>query len=119
MHINSDAVTQLQALAAADNFASDGLLYTGVENPAQRARLNSQFDSTVVKFISSVEQHSTEQEYLALLASEIAQIDRNELETEDAERVAGNFERILDCIGLESSGGTLNQWMYGFDPDRL
>lgn len=50
--------------------------------------------------------------------SEIARFDRDELETEDAEQLAGNFERIMDCIGLESSNGILNTWMYGFDPSK-
>ena len=119
MQTKSDAVTRLESLAAADNFGADGALYTGVHDPVQRAKLNSQFHTTVKKFISSVERQSTEQEYLTLLASEIAQFDRDELETEDAEHLAGNFERIMDCIGLESSDGILNTWMYGFDPNKL
>jgi hypothetical protein len=119
MQSNSDAVAQLQALAGADNFAADGALYAGVHDLAQREKLNSQFDATTLKFISAVERHSTEQEYVALLSSEIAHFPRDELETEDAEQLAGNFERIMDRIGLESSDGILNTWMYGFDPSKL
>jgi hypothetical protein len=41
------------------------------------------------------------------------------LRTQDAEQVAGTFEEIMDCIGLESSDGILNTWMYSFDPTLI
>ena len=41
-----------------------------------------------------------------------------ELDTEDRERVCGYFEELMDIVGLESSGGHLNNFMYGFDPTK-
>ena len=38
------------------------------------------------------------------------------LDTEDRERVCAYFEELMDIVGLESSGGQLNKFMYGFDP---
>ncbi|MFN3574521.1 MAG: DUF4844 domain-containing protein [Phenylobacterium sp.] len=29
------------------------------------------------------------------------------------------FEEIMECIGLESSEGLLNEFVYGFDPSDL
>ena len=42
-----------------------------------------------------------------------------ELDTEDRERVCSYFEELMDIVGLESSNGQLNKFMYGFDPDKM
>ena len=39
-----------------------------------------------------------------------------ELDTENRERICTYFEELMDIVGLESSGGHLNDFMYGFDP---
>ncbi|MFZ6843489.1 DUF4844 domain-containing protein [Undibacterium sp. RuTC16W] len=119
MQVRPNAVHQLQMLVKRDNFASDDFLYTGVIDPIFRAKLNSQFNSVVANFISAVERQYSKKEYLALLVSEIEKFNRAELDTEDAEQVATNFEKIMDCIGLESSEGALNEWMYGFNPNKF
>lgn len=40
-----------------------------------------------------------------------------ELDTEDRERVCRYFEELMDIVGLESSDGKLNKFMYGFNPN--
>ena len=42
-----------------------------------------------------------------------------ELDTEDRERVCKYFEELMDIVGLESSNGQLNKFMYGFDPNEM
>ena len=42
-----------------------------------------------------------------------------ELDTEDRERVCTYFEELMDIVGLESSNGQLNKFMYGFDPNDM
>ena len=69
----------------------------------------------LVAFKIACENAVTEKELLNLLKEKIELFERNNLDTEDAENVASKFESILDCVGLESSGGVLNNWMYGFD----
>ena len=39
-------------------------------------------------------------------------------DTEDRERLCSYFEELMDIVGLESSGGHLNNFMYGFDPNK-
>jgi hypothetical protein len=41
-----------------------------------------------------------------------------EIDTEDRERVCAYFEELMDIVGLESSDGQLNNFMYGFDPSN-
>ncbi len=40
-----------------------------------------------------------------------------QLDTEDRERICSYFEELMDIVGLESSAGQLNNFMYGFDPN--
>lgn len=42
-----------------------------------------------------------------------------ELDTEDRERVCTYIEELMDIVGLESSNGQLNKFMYGFDPHEM
>lgn len=119
MKVNPNAKQQLQQLAAQDNFAPTGLLYTGVHDPILREKLNAQFSLAVAHFIAAVDGKASNDQYLALLKTEINHFERAKLETDDAEQVGTNFEHIMDCIGLESSDGILNDWMYGSFLARL
>jgi DNA-binding transcriptional regulator GbsR (MarR family) len=40
----------------------------------------------------------------------------NDIDTEDRERICTYFQELMDIVGLKSSGGQLNKFMYGFDP---
>jgi len=42
-----------------------------------------------------------------------------ELDTEDREMICVYIEELMDIIGLESSNGQLNKFMYGFDPTEI
>ena len=42
-----------------------------------------------------------------------------ELDTEDRERVCTYIEELMDIVGLESSNGQLNKFMYSFDLDKV
>jgi hypothetical protein len=119
MNFKSDAKPKLQALAAKDKFEANGLLYTGVRDPVLRARLTVKINSSINRFLKAVQQGASRKDILALLASEISTFPRIELGSEDAGQVAGTFEEIMDCLGLESSDGILNVWMYGFDPAKI
>ena len=37
-------------------------------------------------------------------------------DTEERERLCAYLEEIMDIIGIKSSDGLLNDWLYGFDP---
>jgi len=41
-----------------------------------------------------------------------------EIDTENRERICVYFEELMDIVGLESSDGQLNNFMYGFDPKK-
>jgi hypothetical protein len=43
----------------------------------------------------------------------------SKIDTEDRERICLYFEELMDIVGLESSDGALNIFMYGFDPTKI
>ena|SRR5688572_24946856 len=113
---DSSAIQALRQLAGKDNFAGEpGTLYTGVHDPVARAELNTKFDHAVELLIAAASQGAQTSDYLAIIDKQINAFDRDSLDTEDAEQVASNFEQAMDCLGVESSAGILNKWMYGFD----
>ena len=117
MKVKDNAIKALNLLAGQDNFAREkGGIYTGVHDPVLKAMLNAKFNSAIKTFIKAINDGATKKQYIALLNTSISGFNRSLLDTEDAEHLATNFEKIMDCIGLESSGGALNNWMYGFEP---
>jgi hypothetical protein len=60
----------------------------------------------------------TEAKYLEAIDTGLARFEDiyMDLDTEDRERVCSYFQELMDIVELESSGGRLNAFMYGFDP---
>lgn len=118
---NSIVIQQLEKFKAQDHFAGDGQLYTGVQNSALRMSLNQKVADTAQAFIALYQQKNepTKAELLQVLANGIGQIDPDKLDTEDREQVATTFESFLDIVGLESSEGILNKWVYGEEISKL
>ncbi|MFA8915651.1 DUF4844 domain-containing protein [Acinetobacter baumannii] len=115
------SLQQLEKFKAQDHFAGDGQLYTGVQNSALRMSLNQKVADTAQAFIALYQQKNepTKAELLQVLANGISQIDPDKLDTEDREQVATTFESFLDIVGLESSEGILNKWVYGEEIGKL
>lgn len=118
---NSIVIQQLEKFKTQDHFAGDGQLYTGVQNSALRMSLNQKVADTAQAFIALYQQKNepTKAELLQVLANGIRQIDPDKLDTEDREQVATTFESFLDIVGLESSEGILNKWVYGEEISKL
>lgn len=112
-----DAPTALARFVGKDHFSEDpDGLYRGVGDPHVRATLNASVASTANLLSRARASGASDEEVLDLFQSALRSLDRDALDTEDAERVATVFEQVLEAAGLESSEGTLNEWMYGFDP---
>ena len=88
----------------------------GTTEPALRARLNSEIDAAAGALASMAANGASDAEVLEEIGTRINAIDRDSLDTEDAEKVASAFEAMLEPLGLHSSEGILNTWLYGFDP---
>ncbi|MGA9213162.1 DUF4844 domain-containing protein [Kaistella sp.] len=106
---------QLENLKKEITFESEGF-YPGLADEQNKTILIILFGNIIDEFISGTQQDFKENDYINLIASNIIKFDIYNLDTEDREYVCQSFEKIMDAIELESSGGVLNQWMYGFNP---
>lgn len=99
----------------------DKLFYPGIADPSLKPVLTEKINLAADDFKKLADKgNATDKEYQ--IAIKIG-LDRFadlylQLDTEDRERVCSYFEEIMDIVGLESSGGHLNNFMYGFQIEK-
>jgi Domain of unknown function (DUF4844) len=93
--------------------------YPGISDAKMRPILTKKINLAVDDFKNLAEKgNATDEEYQDKIKIGLERFsdDYINLDTEDRERVCLYFEELMDIVGLESSGGYLNDFMYGFDP---
>jgi hypothetical protein len=94
--------------------------YPGIADATMRPILTEKINKAADDFQTLAKtDHATEESYqdkIKVGLDRFADIYIN-LDTEDRERVCTYFEELMDIVGLESSDGHLNNFMYGFDPN--
>ena len=118
MSQNNDPIYELIKLQNLSKFdRDDALSYSGITDAEVKSEATNTLNQSISKFIALI-QHSdsSNKRFLLTIKNVLESFDRNSLDTEDRERVCLYIEQIMDIIGLESSEGILNKWMYGFDP---
>lgn len=106
-------INNLEFLKSKPKFISDDS-YMGLSNRKYKDILCNELNITVQYFIDYVRNDTNEKQYYSLLSKRINKFNKYDLDTEDREYIAGFFEKIMEAIGLESSRGILNEWLYGF-----
>jgi hypothetical protein len=110
----------LMILVGQDHFAPDPRgLYIGISDEALKSRLNAAVDAAARRLVVATTNGATNPQLLRILKEHLLDISRDELDTEDAEQVAEQFDAMLDALHIDSSDGLLNTWMYGFDPNKI
>jgi hypothetical protein len=95
--------------------------YPGIANPTMRPvytkLINKAAEDFREVFTSS---NPTKESYLAKMKIGLARFHDTEImaDTEDKERLCHYFEELMDMVGLQSSEGILNEFLYGFDPNK-
>lgn len=93
------------------------IFYPGIADPALRPILTDKINLAADDFYQvSLAQNSSEKDYHQAMKLAFKRFEMY-LDTEDRERVCHYFEELMELVGLESSGGLLNEFMYGFNPD--
>jgi len=87
--------------------------YPGLEKKENKTALSDLLNDSVDEFVKGAEKDFDDTQYQDLMKENLKKFDIYNLDTEDREYVCGYFEKIMDAIGLESSGGVINQWLYG------
>lgn len=75
-------------------------------------------DECILSFQRIVKQNGSDDQFRKAISDSIDKFDKSDvyIDTEDKEIICAYFEKLMDVVELESSGGLLNKWLYGFDP---
>jgi hypothetical protein len=113
MSQSEEVVRALEALKAERKFDAEAL-YPGAPNEAVRLRCEGRVNDWLAALIQGAPQSLAPERVLAHLRALLTPFDDED--TEERERVGAYGDRILDILGIASSEGILNTWLYGFDP---
>lgn len=94
--------------------------YPGIADPSLRPMLTEKINQAAEDFRNvSLSVNPSNKAYLEKIRLGLDRFLNTEVmyDTEDRERVCHYFEELMDIVGLESSEGILNTFMYGFNPD--
>jgi Domain of unknown function (DUF4844) len=110
------AILNLNEIKIKDKFKENlEHFYSDIPEDATRVKMNIFINVSIDDFLAIIEADFSEIKFQKTIEKGLIQFDSLSLDTEDRERVCLYYEELMDAIGLESSGGVLNKWMYGFD----
>ncbi len=66
-----------------------------------------------------LKQNTSDKDYQEQIKKHLERFHDLYLDTEDKERICQYIQELMDIIGLASSDGLLNNFLYGFDPNDL
>lgn len=122
MKTPSNAIDKFEKFKAKDKFIEDSsMLYQGIADSIMKSILTAKINLVADDFKALAESgNSTEKEYQEKIKTGLQRFKDIyiNIDTEDRERVCNYFEELMDIVGLESSEGQLNKFMYGFNPDE-
>jgi hypothetical protein len=111
----NEIISALHELKAQKKFGEDlSQFYPGTPDEVTRIKAETIINNALTELINTSSAPIPEGEFWGILrsaANHLAGMDSEELE-----RGLGYMEELMDIYGIESSGGRLNEWRYGFDP---
>ncbi|MDA3614341.1 DUF4844 domain-containing protein [Polluticaenibacter yanchengensis] len=115
-------MNKFEEFKSRDKFLADpAIYYPGIADLNLKPTLNEKLNLAADDFKEiSESKNPTEKDYqnkIEIGLKRFSDIYIN-LDTEDRERVCLYFEELMDIVDLESSGGHLINFMYGFDPTK-
>ncbi len=120
MKTPENAMNQFEQFKAKEKFVEDmSSFYPGIADPKLKPVLTNKINLAAddSKEVAESNDPTAEkyQEKIGIGLKQFAEL-YIQLDTEDRERICSYFEELMDIVGLESSAGQLNTFMYGFDP---
>jgi len=117
--MKNDMINQLEAFQQKEKFIEDFLVfYPGISDASMQKTLSERINLVANEFKNFVlTQRTTDKDFLQVIQAGLQSFKSvyKNLDTEDRERICLYMEELMDIVGLESSGRTLNQFMYGWD----
>ena len=108
----SEALTQF---IAKKKFLAEGL-YPGATNEADRVRFEAKVNELAGRLLKLPLAEQTKAKVLDQFKPTMNEFE--ETDSEEQDRFLGYLEELMNIFGIESSGGLLNKWRYGFDPNE-
>jgi hypothetical protein len=113
--LTSVVFDRLAALRSAPKFQEE-LLYPGA--PTEEIRKSAEFAiNKMLDRLNSGLPGSPRKSYVLSEFLEMLEAFDGQ-GTEEREKACAYCERVMDLLGIESSDGVLNTWLYGFDPGQ-
>ncbi len=98
------------------------IAYPGIADSSLRSVYTEKINRAAEDFREvAMSPNPTKQAYLDKIKTGLARFNDTyvKYDTEDAERVCHYFEELMQIVGVDSSDGILNNYLYGFDPDKI
>jgi len=113
INMTADAIERLIALRNEPKFVPEGI-YPGAPSENDRITCERSVNVMLDRLHSGL--NSSPQKSFVLSEFMIMLKGFEGLDTEEREQACSYCEQVMDLLGIESSGGLLNDWLYGFDP---
>jgi hypothetical protein len=117
-----NAMTKFDEFKSKEKFLQDDkLFYSGIGDPNLKPVLTEKINLAADDFKKLADKgNATDKEYQNAIKNGLERFTDLylKLDTEYRERVCSYFEELMDIVGLESSGGHLNNFMYGFQIEK-
>ncbi len=117
-----NAMTKFEEFKNKEKFLQDDeLFYPGVGDPKLKPILTEKINLSANDFQELADKGiATDKEYQDAIKMGLYRFSDIylDLDTENRERICSYYEELMDIVGVESSGGHLNNFMYGFDPTK-
>ncbi len=113
----SETMKKIEAFKDKEKFIEDDeVFYPGISDKSLQSNLSEKINLAADDFAVLASKSSvSEIEYQNAIKKGLERFrdDYLNIDTEDRERICMYFEELMDIVGLESSGGHLNTFMYG------
>lgn len=117
--MKNDVIDLLKAFQQKEKFVEDlSIFYPGISDVSMQEPLSEIINSVANEFKNlALSKHVKDKDFQQAIQTGLRSFEPIyiDLDTEDRERICHYMEELMDIVGLESSGGLLNQFMYGFD----
>jgi len=117
----ASTMNQFDVFRKKEKFTEDTLVhYTGVNDPALKSILTEKINTVADDFEKlALTQKAIDKDYQDKIEIGLKRFNRLYLDTEDKEQVCRYVEELMDIVGVKSSDGHLNTFIYGLDPEKM
>ncbi|MGI9416117.1 MAG: DUF4844 domain-containing protein [Hyphomicrobiales bacterium] len=113
VHVTEAALAKLAELGARPKYVDEpGTIYNGMRPEHVRLTAQAQLNDLIQRLSSGLQEKPSKRFVLEEFSRTLAQFEP--WDTEDRERVCRYLMEIMDILGIESSDGVLNRWLYGW-----